>query len=349
MAGTWKSQNKVIPDAYINIITDVPLSITPGERGIVLIPQELSVGTAGEIITVTSTEANWPEGAIAADKKLANLALLGAQTVKMYVLPAGHDDDDIEDMLEKLKTEDFNVLCYPYEKSSTASSTAKQTIATWIKAMQDDEGANITGVLANYKGDSDYLIDNTQKIILSDLSELTADEVTAWIAGVTAGANITESNTSRRFEGAVDVSPRLTRTAMETAIKAGEFIFSVDKAQNVTVVADVNSLTTTTQDKGDIMKQNRSVRTAYGIREDISNVWNSNIKGKYNNNADGRSIFKAALVDYFTELERREAIQNFDADQVSVEAGDAINAVVVNCAVQLVGSMEIAYVTVYLS
>ena len=349
MAGTWTSQNKVIPDAYINVVTDVPLTITPGERGIVVIPQELSVGTAGDIITVTATEANWPEGATAADKKLANLALLGAQTVKVYVLPASHDDDDIEDMLEKLKTEDFNVLCYPYEKSSTTSSAAKQTIATWIKAMQDDEGANLTGVLANYKGDSEYLIDNTQKIVLSDSSELTADEVTAWIAGMTAGADITESNTAKKFKNAIDVNPRLTKSAMETAIKAGEFVFTVDKAQNVTVVADVNSLTTTSQDKGDIMKQNRSVRTAYGIREDIANVWNSSIKGRYDNNANGRSIFKSALVQYFTELESRGAIQNFDAEQVTVDPGTAINAVVVKAAVQLVGSMEIAYITVYLS
>ena len=349
MAGTWTSQNKVIPDAYINVVTNVPLTITPGERGTVVIPQELSVGTAGDIITITATEANWPEGATAADKKLANLALLGAQTVKMYVLPANHEDDDIEDMLEKLKTEDFNVLCYPYANSNTASSTAKQTVATWIKAMQDDEGANVTGVLANYKGDSDYLIDNTQKVILSDGSELSADEVTAWIAGITAGANITESNTAKKFEGAIDVNPRLTKSAMETAIKAGEFVLTVDKAQNVTVVADVNSLTTTSQDKGDIMKQNRSVRTSYGIREDINNIWNSSIKGRYDNNDDGRSIFKAALVKYFSELETRGAIQNFDADQVTIEPGTAINAVVVKAAVQLVGSMEIAYITVYLS
>ena len=33
MAGTWESQNKVIPGAYINILTNTPLSITAGERG----------------------------------------------------------------------------------------------------------------------------------------------------------------------------------------------------------------------------------------------------------------------------------------------------------------------------
>ena len=199
--------------------------------------------------------------------------------------------------------------------------------------MQEEEGKNITAVLTNYVADSQYVINNVQGVTLSDGSTLTAAETGAWIGGVTAGAKITESNTARKFVGAIDVTPRMTKTEME----------------NVTVVADVNSLTSTTQTLGDIMKQNRSVRTACGIREDIGTVWDSNIKGKYNNNEEGRSIFKSALVEYFADLERRGAIQNFSADDITVEAGTAINAVVVTVAVQLVGSMEIAYITVNLT
>lgn len=55
------------------------------------------------------------------------------------------------------------------------------------------------------------------------------------------------------------------------------------------------------------------------------------------------------LVEYFTDLERRGAIQNFDSDNVTVEAGAAINAVLVNCGIQLVGSMELAYINVNLT
>ncbi|MEI3180359.1 MAG: phage tail sheath subtilisin-like domain-containing protein [Lachnospiraceae bacterium] len=349
MAGIWESQNKVIPAAYINLVTNTPLSITAGDRGTVVLAQELSVGDDGAIYRITATEANYPENATAADKKLANLALLGAKTVLLYKLPPNHTDDHVEAMLAKLKTEDANVIVYPYLKSTTSASTAQQTIANWVKAMQEEEGKNITAVLTNYVADSQYVINNVQGITLSDGSTLTAAETGAWIGGVTAGAKITESNTARKFVGAIDVTPRMTKTEMETAIKAGKLILTVDKSQNVTVVADVNSLTSTTQTLGDIMKQNRSVRTACGIREDIGTVWDSNIKGKYNNNEEGRSIFKSALVEYFADLERRGAIQNFSADDITVEAGTAINAVVVTVAVQLVGSMEIAYITVNLT
>ena len=349
MAGIWESQNKVIPAAYINLVTNTPLSITAGDRGTVALAQELSVGDDGAIYRITATEANYPENATAADKKLANLALLGAKTVLLYKLPPNHTDDHVEAMLAKLKTEDANVIVYPYLKSTTSASTAQQTIANWVKAMQEEEGKNITAVLTNYVADSQYVINNVQGVTLSDGSTLTAAETGAGIGGVTAGAKITESNTARKFVGAIDVTPRMTKTEMETAIKAGKLILTVDKSQNVTVVADVNSLTSTTQTLGDIMKQNRSVRTACGIREDIGTVWDSNIKGKYNNNEEGRSIFKSALVEYFADLERRGAIQNFSADDITVEAGTAINAVVVTVAVQLVGSMEIAYITVNLT
>lgn len=349
MAGIWESQNKVIPAAYINLVTNTPLSITAGDRGTVALAQELSVGDDGAIYRITATEANYPENAAAADKKLANLALLGAKTVLLYKLPSNHTDDHVETMLAKLKTEDANVIVYPYLKSTTSASTAQQTIANWVKAMQEEEGKNITAVLTNYVADSQYVINNVQGVTFSDGSTLTAAETGAWISGVTAGAKITESNTARKFVGAIDVTPRMTKTEMETAIKAGKLILTVDKSQNVTVVADVNSLTSTTQTLGDIMKQNRSVRTACGIREDIGTVWDSNIKGKYNNNEEGRSIFKSALVEYFADLERRGAIQNFSADDITVEAGTAINAVVVTVAVQLVGSMEIAYITVNLT
>lgn len=349
MAGTWENQNKVIPGAYINIRTNTPLSITAGDRGTVVIAQEFSKGTDASLYEITASEMNYPEGATAADKKLAELALLGAKTVLLYKLPATHKDEAITAMLKTLKTVDFDVLVYPYAKSSSSSSTAQQTIATWVKSMQDDEGKNVTAVLPNYEADSEYTINSVQGVTLSDGSTLTVYEAAAWVGGITAGASVTKSNTAQKFIGAIDVTPRMTRSEQEAAIKAGKFLLDVDRSQNVTVVADVNSLTTTTQDKGDIMKQNRSVRTACGIRSDIQAVWDASIKGKYDNNAAGRMIFKGMLVEYFTDLERRGAIQNFDSDNVTVEAGAAINAILVNCGIQLVGSMELAYINVNLT
>ncbi len=348
MGGTWTSQNKILPGAYINFLTNAPLSITVGDRGIVVILQEMSVGTKGEMYRITALDqSQWPEGVTAKDKLLANEALKGAQTVLVYNLGADHVADDVKDALKTLQTEVFNVLCYPYDDEGSA--TIKSAIQTWVEAMRDDEGVKIQAVLANYKAGSEAIINVTQGVKLVDGTVLTPAQATAWVAGVTAGAFINQSNTGRKYIGAVDVIPRMTKTEMETAIQNGEFIFKVDSAQNVTAVYDINSLTSITVDKGKPFTKNRVVRVIDGINNDITTIFESNYVGKVNNNDDGRSLLRATLIEYFNELQRLNAIQNFQPEDVTVSPGTDIDAVVIDCYIQPVDSVEKIYITVNLS
>ena len=350
MAGTWTSQNKALPGAYINIRTNEPLSITPGDRGTVVILQEMTKGTDKTIYTITATEAAWPEEAVAADKLLANEALKKAQTVLVYKLPTAHDTDDVNEALAALKTVQFNTLCYPYDDTTPATVEAnKAAIATWIAAMRDDEGVKCQAVLANYDADSEGIINVVQGIKLSDGTSLTAAQVTAWVAGATAGASITTSNTGMKYVGAVDVVDRMTKSEMESAVGDGEFIFKVDSAQNVTVVYDINSLTSVTAEKGKMFTKNRVIRTIDNIANDITSIFESSYVGKVNNNEDGRSLLKGALADYFATLQNMSAIQNFDTDDVTVTAGTDSDAVVITAAIQPVDSVEKIYITVNLS
>lgn len=350
MAGTWTSQNKALPGAYINIRTNEPLSITPGDRGTVVILQEMTKGTDKTIYTITATEAAWPEEAVAADKLLANEALKKAQTVLVYKLPTAHDTDDVNEALAALKTVQFNTLCYPYDDTTPATVEAnKAGIATWIAAMREDEGVKCQAVLANYDADSEGIINVVQGIKLSDGTSLTAAQVTAWVAGATAGASITTSNTGMKYVGAVDVVDRMTKSEMESAVGDGEFIFKVDSAQNVTVVYDINSLTSITAEKGKMFTKNRVIRTIDNIANDITSIFESSYVGKVNNNEDGRSLLKGALADYFATLQNMSAIQNFDTDDVTVTAGTDSDAVVITAAIQPVDSVEKIYITVNLS
>jgi hypothetical protein len=346
MGGTWTSQNKILPGAYINFLTNAPLSITPGDRGIVVILQEMSKGTQDDMYTITATDASeWPAAATAADKFLAGEALKGAKTVIIYNLGAAtHEAADVTAALAALKTVNFNVLCYPYTTSAIHAS-----IKTWVEAMRNDEGVKIQAVLPDYVADSEAIINVTQAVRLSDGTSLTNAQVTAWVAGVTAGAAVYQSNTGKKYIGAIDVVPRMTKSEMEAAITAGKFIFKVDSAQNVMAVYDINSLTTTTTSKGAQFKKNRIIRTLDGINNDIVEIFESGYAGKVNNNADGRSLLRATLVQYFNELQRLAAIQNFTADDVTVSAGAASDAVLIECYIQPVDSVEKMYITVNLS
>ena len=54
--GTWLSQNKVRPGAYINFKAVPKSSMTVGDRGIIAIPLELSWGASGKLIEVLSSD-----------------------------------------------------------------------------------------------------------------------------------------------------------------------------------------------------------------------------------------------------------------------------------------------------
>ena len=351
MGGTWTSQNKILPGAYINFLTNAPLSITVGDRGIVVILQEMSVGTKGGMYRITALDqSQWPEGVTTGDKLLASEALKGAQTVLVYNLGnTGHTADDVTAALQALKTENFNVLCYPYDDEG--SVTIKSSIQTWVEAMRNAEGVKIQAVLANHNADSEAIINVTQGVKLVDGTVLTPAQTTAWVAGVTAGARINQSNTGRKYVGAVDVVPRMTKSEMEAAIQNGEFIFKVDTAQNVTAVYDINSmkLTSITVDKGKPFTKNRVIRTIDGINNDITTIFESNYVGKVDNNPDGRSLLRATLIEYFNELQRLNAIQNFVPEDVTVSPGNDSDAVVIDCYIQPVDSVEKIYITVNLS
>lgn len=347
MAGTWLSQNKILPGAYINFKTNAPLAITPGDRGTVVLLQEVSVGAVGDIYRVTAIENEYPEDITKEDKLLVNEALKGAKTVLLYNLGTEHDATGIEAALSPLRTVSFNTLAYPYD--GLGFDDNKLTIAAWIEAMREDEGLKMQAVLANYVADNEAIINVVQGVELSNATTLTPAQVTAWVAGQTAGANINKSNTAQKYLGAIDVVPRMTKTEMEAAITAGKFIFKVDAVQNVTAVYDINSLTSITVEKGQQFKKNRVIRTLDGINNDVVEIFEANYIGKVNNNAGGRSLLRATLIEYFNELQRLSAIQNFVAEDVTVEKGIDSDAVVIECFVQPVDSIEKMYITVNLS
>jgi len=347
MSGTWTGQNKILPGAYVNFVTNAPLSISPGERGTVVILQEMSTGTVGDIYTITATDHDWPAGATTADKLLANETLKGCSAVLVYNLGTTRSETEVSNALAALKIVNFNTLTYPYD--ATTDATPKGSIKTWLQSMRDTEGSKIQAVLANHTSDYEGIINVAQGVVLSDGTALTAAQTCAWVAGITAGASISTSNTGRIYEGAIDVNTRKTKTELEAAITAGQFVFKVDSAQNVSVVYDINSLTTVSEIKSSLFMKNRIMRTLDGINNDITQIFESQYIGKVNNNADGRSLLRASLVDYFKVLQQQSAIQNFDPEDVSVTVGKDSDAVVIDCYVQPVDSVEKIYITVNLS
>lgn len=114
----------------------------------------------------------------------------------------------------------------------------------------------------------------------------------------------------------------------------------------VKVEQDINSLVTYTTDITEPYHKNRVMRLLNTIANDIYEQFSDGFIGVVNNNEAGRMQFKSAIVGYLLDIQANSGIQNFDAEDVTVEAGEAIDAIVVNLAIQPVDSVEKIYVTI---
>lgn len=149
----------------------------------------------------------------------------------------------------------------------------------------------------------------------------------------------------RRYPNAVDVSPKLTNSGYIDALTAGQFVLFADDGV-VKVEQDINSLVTYTTDITGPYHKNRVIRLLNTIANDIYQQFSDGYIGVVNNNEQGRMMFKSAIVGYLLDIQANNGIQNFEAEDVTVEPGEAIDAIVVNLAIQPVDSVEKIYVTI---
>lgn len=269
----------------------------------------------------------------------------GAAQAASVTLTGGSDaqvqTEDVEAFVQEAKKLFFHTMAYVEETAG-----AETAIKTFVKQMREEEGRKIQAVLANQEADDEGIISVCQGLVLEDGTQLTEGEVCAYVAGMTAGAAVNESCTNHTIQGAVDVAPRMTKTEMEEAVRKGLMVFRVDGSSRVSVVYDINTKISASTEGGQDMRKNRVVRVLDGIHDDIVSIFEGSYLGKVHNNADGRSLLKGSLVEYFQQLVEQNAIQNFDTDDVTVEQGQDSDSVVITVAVSPVDSCEKFYITV---
>jgi hypothetical protein len=224
-------------------------------------------------------------------------------------------------------------------------------IITFITNMRENLGKKVQAVL--YDADADYegiiTVNQGYKTVTETVSPTT---FVAYIAGLTAGSDVDTSNTYHAINGAVsivypeDVTP-YGDEEIEEALKAGKMVLSTRQDGVIVIEQDINTLHTFTPDKGYAFSKNRVIRTLDEINNSIALLFERSYIGKVDNNDDGRNIFKADVIAYLNMLQDISAIQNFDSTtDIQVYAGEAIDAVVVDLAIQPVDSMEKLYMTV---
>ncbi|MPN08479.1 hypothetical protein SDC9_155761 [bioreactor metagenome] len=233
--------------------------------------------------------------------------------------------------LAALESVSFNVLV-----SDTSDSTTKGLYYNYTKRMRDELGIKFQCVLHQYTT-ADYEG-------VASVENNTGTECVYWVAGVLAGCAINKSLTNKLYNGEYTIDTVYTQSQLEAAIQVGKFLFH-KVGDSVRVLKDINTLVTTTADKGSIFKDNQTIRVIDQIANDIATLFNTKYLGVVPNDASGRISLWADIVKHHEQLEEIRAIENFDDSSVVVAQGDTKQSVVVNDVVTIVNSMVQLYMT----
>ena len=237
----------------------------------------------------------------------------------------------------------FDIMVY-----DGSDSTVQTALLSFIERVNENNGQYCQLVASGLSNpDSRYVININSPVTLSDGTELTPQQVTWWAGGASAGALYNQSLTYAQYPGAVSTVMRTTDEYVNQ-IQAGNFVLFAENGV-VKVMQDINSMTTYTEDIGQVYSKNRVMRLCNTIANDIFQQFSESFIGVVNNNEQGRARFPAAIVGYLQQIQDNQGIQNFTSDDVEVLAGSAIDAIVVNVAIQAVDSVEKIYMTIEVS
>lgn len=270
-------------------------------------------------------------------------------TIEKTQLSGGSDgttpDASIYDaFFTALKTIAFDVLIYDGK-----DATLKSTFANFVKDQSNDEGKRCQCVLSEYVADNECIIScASQSVTLDTGAVLKPEQLTWWVGGASAGANVNESLTYSCYPGAVDIEPKLTRSEQEAQIEGGNFAL-ISQFDKIQVLTDINSFTTFSVEKGKAFRKNRVVRTVFGLCNDIYKTFALYYIGAVHNDEEGRKALKAEILNLMLKYQGNRALQNVVVDDVTVNKGVDSDAVVIEINCQPVDSIEKIYINITIS
>jgi len=237
----------------------------------------------------------------------------------------------------------FNTIGVVSDETGDGAPEVNALYAAFAKRMRDEMGVKFQAVLYRHPADHEGVVN--VKNAVNDEGESAASLV-YWVTGLMAGTKVGQSAMNTVYDGEYSIDAGLTQAQLEEAMEAGEFTMHRVN-EDMRVLNDVNSLTTFTEDKGEIFRQNQTIRVIDAIATEISSIFGTRYIGKVANNAAGRVSLWSDIVKLMRELERIGAIEEFDEGSVSVEQGEKRGAVVARLSgLNISGAMEQLYMTV---
>lgn len=241
------------------------------------------------------------------------------------------------DFLDKISTYQFNVLAV-----ATTTDSLNTMFAEFCKEMRENVGVKFQTVLYNCAADYEGVINvkNTVKDVGANGASLVY-----WVAGLCAGKQVNETAMNNIYTGEYDVNTDYSQSQLAQVRAAGEFTLH-RVGDEVRVLYDINSLTSTSDTKGEVFKENQTIRVIDYIANAVATIFNTSYIGVVPNDEAGRAALWSDILSVNTQLENIRAIDTFDEDTLTVSEGNTKRAVVVTETITVIGTMEQLYMTV---
>lgn len=237
--------------------------------------------------------------------------------------------------LDLLESYYFNALgCLSTEEAVKSLYTA------YTKRMREEVGAKFQTVLYQKQADYEGIVNVRNATIGEKESSLIY-----WVTGVIGGCAVNQSNQNKQYQGEFEVVANDTQKQLEQAIKNGEFVLHKVGSQ-IRVLADLNSLVTLTENKGEMFQENQTIRVIDQIAIDIANLFVNNYLGITPNDEAGRSSLWLDIVKHHEQLRDIRAIENFSDTDITVTKGNTKKSVVVSDSITPVNAMGQLYMSV---
>lgn len=245
---------------------------------------------------------------------------------------------DLQKALDSIEPYAFNVLV-----CDSTDNANKNLCIDYVKDLRDNIGVKCQVVVYKAENaDSEAVISVENNLVGETVG---SGKLVYWVSGLEAECAINKSCTNRLYDGELDIDVDYTQIELENALKTGKFIFH-KVGDNVRVLEDINTLVNYTTEKNEDFKYNQTIRVIDQIANDIATLFNTRYLGIIPNDNAGRVSLWNDIVKHHQELQRLRAIEDFEPEDVVVEAGDSKKAVVVTDHVTVVNAMAQLYMTV---
>ena len=282
-----------LPKILIDFKTLAETIITRSERGIVAVilkdnsntTQTYTFSKESEIVKSHFTASN-----------LAFLSLIFMGGPSKVIVERVQTSSDISDALERLKNKQWYYLTVP-----GLADGETDTVVEYIKEQRNKYHKTFKTVLPSVAADYEGIINFATDNIKVGTKTYTTAEFCCRIAGILAGLPLNRSATYYTLPEVESITESETPDA---DVDNGKLIL-INDGTKIKIARGVNSLTTTTEDKGEDFKKIKILEAVDMIRDDIRTTFEDEFVGKVENSYDNKIVFIAAVNKYFKDLANR--------------------------------------------